>query len=276
MYNLDTITHAIRAIQTGGQPPEPIISTGSRQFHSAWEMFVEDIKLGKVDVHSKWQTTARVTNATGTGVFPHNRVDQATRFVAGSYILCGYELATPQRKQLPDGFGTPSTADTIAAHAVIMIDTGKNLAAYLERQTLDIRTAQTLRNSIGEFYSLLIVALHEIRRSVGQPYHDAVDKGIEHCERQLSRHGATRTIPPSIARQIKQAKFQQGVDAVRDIPDGTHPQQQRPQLQGLQSRTTAPEPIAGNSTVVTFDAAQWHQKLKDRAAKAGTDKPKLS
>ena len=277
MYSLDTITHAIRAVRMGALLPESIDDTSSKQFNTTWKVFLEDLRRGQVGIETKWAAAGRATNETGTGAFPHNRIDQATRFVAGCYILCGYELATPQRKQMPDGFDAPTIADTIFAHAVEMIDTSINMSRFFENQPINIRASHTLHNSIGELYSLIIVALHEIRGNVGQSDHDAIDKALDHCDRHLSRHGIVLTIPSGIAQRMKQAKFQAGVDAVRGlIPDGTHHHQQRPQWQRLQSRASTPEPIAGDSTVVSFDAVQWRQMLKDRAGKPKTDKPDFS
>ena len=280
MYSLDTMTHAFRALRASKAPPEQLEETSSRQFNTTWKMFLENIRLETVDTKTKWDA-GHATNATGTGVLPHNRVEHATRFVAGSYILCGYISATGQHKPIPDVSGEPSTTKIITTHAEYMIDTGRNMAEYLKSQENNIRAGHALHNSIGEFYSLVIVALHETRDVVDPSYLDAVDKIIGHCEGQLSRYRITSTIPPAIVQQLRQAKFQMGVKAGRAsvAPDTQSNGQQQAAWRALGRRLRGKQPPAakstGDSAVVITDLEKRREMLQNRAAKTKPDMPDL-
>jgi len=268
MYDLDTITRTTIAL-TNKMPVQTFMESGSARFNSAWQLYLEDMAANSNSYQNRWVHASKgTTNQTHTGAFPYNKVQQASLFVAMTYILCGQEVALQQMgKQMVAPIAKSASGD-VMSYVLIITDTAKRMHDYLDNNVTELHLGSALQGAITEFYSITMVALHETRRIAAEAYQGDIDKTMRQCEIQLSKYGLVPIIPVHMARQIKTAKqFADGVAATRGAGFS---QQHQPQWQRQRHQPTGAtrtQPSAGQGNVVSVSTVLCTLAIKLHGAR---------
>lgn len=206
MYDLHTLTLATHAL-INKKPLVQLDATNSATFNGVWEMYSQIIGFGVGHVHAHWMNASRSMNEPHVSMTPDSMIQIAARYIAGSYILCGYEMGN-LHQQDPAKFAKlkPVAQEEISAHSKRMIDAVKKTHARINQLDLLSRNTNAVRCAIGEFYSLALVALYETRREVRPEQHPDINEILDLCEDALQRYPKESLISPTLAKHLAEQR----------------------------------------------------------------------
>lgn len=248
MYELEIITRITLAIARH-QTPDHVMETGSRQFDAAWQTYLGILRQEFGLTPAAWDGAAgSFANATHTGMTPYSRIQGATRTIALCYLLCAQEYAATQ--------ADPAIARDTVINGPIkeqldgLMDTVRRVAEYLDYSSVLNERGETTTHAMAEFYSVAMVALHELRRIAPTLLQHPMDIMLAHCDSQMSKYDLVSILPLNLEKEVQLHvnhvhQFHMGMSMGREsLERDDNPQQQQRQ-QRLQSRPTPSKPRSG-------------------------------
>lgn len=203
MYKLETITGITRAIARH-ETTEHLVETASQQFNTAWYMYTGFLRQDFGNTHTSWEKSAgAVTNVTHTGMAPYSRVQGATRAVSLRYLSCAKEYASLQSGEYTAAARKAITDGPIKEQINGLMDTVRGTGHYLEHHPVLSKESPTMIDAMTEFYSVAMVALHELRRIAPPSLQQPMDIMLTHCDNQMTKFDLVSILPLDLEKEVQ-------------------------------------------------------------------------
>ncbi|MBY0428239.1 MAG: hypothetical protein K2Q32_03370 [Alphaproteobacteria bacterium] len=284
MHDLNALTLATYAL-IYTKPLLPLHATNSNAFNEAWGMYIQTIEYGLGHLHAHWMHTKRMMNSAHIDMKPDSTIQIASRFIAQSYILCGHEMGSlHQQDPAHIARSKHDARKEISAHSKLMMDAVKETHTRINQIDLPFKEKSSVREAIGEFYSLALIALYETRREVDPKHHAAINETLDLCEDALSPFKKHSLVSDTLAKQLdEQRRFRLGVPLGMQARSND---QQQPHWQRMTQTPTRPTgshtaqpgaPVGEGNNVVIIDDFKKRRAAekakKNLARKQGVPSP---
>ncbi len=209
MHRLDDIFKVAQSLLTGEPVPE-LRDGESPTFNTAWMIFMTRAQRNPSHYLGLWKAGVAFTMTRQAGPLTVQSIKADTQLIAISYIASALHCAQQQQVTAlahREIFST-EIEPKITLIAKLAIDIKKNAWPHTPQGTLP----QEVRVALGEFYSLAMFAMRELRPNVTATHHKGIDFYIDHFKDMIAQHDLPRFL--SADARAAEALTQSGVTSL--------------------------------------------------------------
>lgn len=225
MYDLESIKLA--AIRLKHEPADIVLSTPVGVFNSAWNVFVEAVGKSPDEYKRRFNI---MQESVAVGLVPldtvESSINQATRYASMAYLSCGLAMAEQQQNsaQIPQA----AVTRTISGMANKLAVMNTYVHAFMNKLSADRSymvnpLSPKLREALGDYYTVVIVALMEIRPYASQAadVQHVINSAIEDSQIIAQKNELDLKIPRDVLKRVAPEVAMNSPNAPTQFPAST-------------------------------------------------------